>query len=162
MKNLNLLLLFFVALLFNCNNNNTDPYGQHHSSHSEDAITADTHPGKRLLETQCYVCHNPKGPEKDGRIAPPMIAIKKHYINDNTSKEEFKEALWNFLKSPSKEKAKLHGAVERFGLMPYQPYRQKDIETIGDYIYDYDIEEPSWFKAHWEKRHRHKEQQYEE
>ena len=46
------------------------------------------HPGKKLMETNCYVCHSPTA-SHEGRIGPPMIAVKKHYMNSDTSKKEF-------------------------------------------------------------------------
>ncbi|MCF7568485.1 hypothetical protein L3X37_08925 [Sabulilitoribacter arenilitoris] len=37
------------------------------------------------METNCYLCHSPSV-NHGNRIAPPMIAIKKHYIDDATQK----------------------------------------------------------------------------
>jgi cytochrome c553 len=111
------------------------------------------HPGKALLETQCYLCHSPSAPEKEGRVGPPMIAIKAHYIKDETTKEEFTKELWNFIEKPTEDKAKLKGAVRRFGLMPYQPFKKDDIEKIAEYLYEYEIEEPEWFGEHFENNH---------
>lgn len=112
------------------------------------------------METQCYLCHSPTAPEKQGRIGPPMIAVKVHYINDNTSKEEFTNAMWNFVKKPSEENAKLRGAVRKFGLMPYQPFKKEEIAQIAEYIYEYQIDEPIWFKDHWENGHNKKRKPY--
>lgn len=36
--------------------------------------------------------------------------------------------------------------------MPYQKYSDDDVRSIAEYIYDYQIEEPDWFKKHWEER----------
>ncbi len=49
------------------------------------------HPGKLLMEQECYSCHDPKVLIAD-RTAPLMGAIKRHYIDTNTTKEEFTEA----------------------------------------------------------------------
>jgi nitrate reductase cytochrome c-type subunit len=106
------------------------------------------------MENQCYLCHSPSAPEKEGRIGPPMIAIKAHYMTDEISKEEFIASVWNFVEQPSDEKVKLKGAVKRFGIMPYQPFKKEDVEKIAEYLYDYQIEEPEWFKEHWEKGHK--------
>ena len=51
-------------------------------------IEKNEHPGKKLMETNCYICHNPVT-SHDNRLAPPMIAVKKHYKNENTTKKEF-------------------------------------------------------------------------
>ncbi|MDG1954910.1 MAG: hypothetical protein P8I51_08480 [Polaribacter sp.] len=47
------------------------------------------HPGKKLMENNCYVCHSPSN-SHDNRIAPPMIAVKKHYKSSKTTKQRFK------------------------------------------------------------------------
>lgn len=109
------------------------------------------HSGKKLLHKNCNICHNPKSTEQS-RIAPPMIAIKAHYINKNTSKEEFTKAFVDFVNNPTKEKVKLKGAFKRFGLMPKQNYKEADLIKIADYIFDYKIDEPVWFKKHWEEK----------
>jgi len=106
------------------------------------------------METQCFLCHSPTD-TKNERVAPPMIAIKVHYIDDETSKAEFTNAMLNFLEKPSAEKAKLKGAVRKFGVMPYQHFNEEDIKKIAEYIYDYEIEEPEWFEEHF-KNHGNK------
>ncbi|MEZ4910485.1 MAG: DUF3365 domain-containing protein [Saprospiraceae bacterium] len=120
---------------------------------SEMAAAFDPIKAKSLMETQCYLCHSPTAPEKEGRIGPPLVAIKAYYIDEKTTKAEFTEALWNFLEKPTEEKAKLKDAVKRFGLMPYQSYKKEDIAQIAEYLYTYQIEEPEWFKTHWSKNH---------
>ncbi len=106
------------------------------------------HPGKQLMETNCYVCHNPTT-EHDDRIAPPMIAVKKHYISEGTTKEEFIADIQNWIKKPSEDKSKMPGAIRNFGLMPYAPYPEATVEQIADYMFDYDIDQPEWFEDHF-------------
>ncbi|MBR9914692.1 MAG: DUF3365 domain-containing protein, partial [Algicola sp.] len=108
------------------------------------------HPGKALLEKNCYVCHNPTTAH-NARIAPPMVAVKSHYMNDDISKEAFGNAIWDFVKQPSEENSKMRGAVRRFGVMPYQLFSEEDIKLIADYMYDHKIDEPEWFKQHIEE-----------
>lgn len=112
--------------------------------------TSDIHAGKQLAERKCFFCHSPDAPEHR-RIAPPMVAIKAHYINEDTTKAEFIAALQNFVEKPTQEKAKMPGAIRKFGLMPYQEYKPEDIALIGEYLFDYQIEEPEWFKEHWQQ-----------
>lgn len=118
---------------------------------------ATVHPGKKLLEQQCYVCHNPTTGH-DGRIAPPMVAVKSHYITDDISKKDFADAIWNFVEKPTPQKSKMRGAVNRFNLMPYQPFNEKEIRLIADYMYEYKIDEPEWFKEHIEEESKGKMQ----
>jgi hypothetical protein len=82
-----------------------------------------------------------------------MIAVKKHYISENTTKEEFTNELLNWVKEPSEEKTKMPGAVRRFNLMPYQFFPEETIREIADYMFDYEIEQPAWFEEHFQKGH---------
>lgn len=110
-----------------------------------------THPGKTLMETNCYVCHSPTG-NHDDRIGPPMIAIKKHYIDSNTSKEEFIASMQAWIKNPNESDAKMFGAVKRFGVMPKQAFPEETIKQISEYMYDFDIEQPEWFEDHYKEQ----------
>lgn len=140
-----LLLTLFVVLLYSCNNSNKSEY-----SVFEKQNEANKHPGKKLMETNCYSCHSPVG-SQDNRIGPPMIAIKKHYLNSDTSKEEFISSIQTWIKNPNKEDAKMFGAVKRFGVMPNQPFPDETIRQIADYMYDFDIDQPDWFEAHFKE-----------
>jgi len=110
------------------------------------------HPGKIVLENQCYICHNPEASEST-MIAPPMIAVKKHYISVETTKEEFTAALVNWINDPQQEKSKMPGALRKFGIMPYQPHSEETIRDIADYMYDNEIPQPAWFEEHFQKGH---------
>ena len=79
-------LLFLVVIFISCKNSNKENYLLSENINIQDLN--DSHPGKKLLETNCYVCHNPTT-DHDSRIAPPMIAVKKHYISETTTKQEF-------------------------------------------------------------------------
>ncbi|MBO6607363.1 c-type cytochrome [Psychroserpens sp.] len=112
----------------------------------------DGHPGKKLMETQCYICHNPKS-SHDDRIAPPMIAVKNHYLEDGMSRSEFVESIQNWIKHPTKENVKMPGAVRKFGIMPKQTFSEADIQMISEFIYNNELEEPSWFRNHRRQNH---------
>lgn len=142
MKNI-LVLLAFATFLFSCNNSQKKEYVS-----AENQEIAQIHPGKKLMETNCYVCHSPSASMED-RIGPPMIAIKKHYINEETTKEEFTAAMQSWIKNPTKEDAKMFGAVKKFGVMPKQPFPEETIKQIAAYMFDYDIEQPEWFEGHF-------------
>ena len=110
-------------------------------------LNTSEHPGKKLMEANCYACHNPTA-NHENRLAPPMIAVKKHYISSTTTKEEFKTALHDWVENPTKEKAKMFGAVKRFGIMPKTPFPKKTIDLIADYMFDNKIDQPKWFEEH--------------
>ena len=44
------------------------------TSNNEVALSAKNHPGKLIMETECYLCHNPNASQAS-MIAPPMIAV---------------------------------------------------------------------------------------
>ncbi|WP_396177484.1 DUF3365 domain-containing protein [Flavobacterium sp.] len=141
------ILLFAVPLLLiGCNHKKED-----YKTPEKEVVVNDHQEGKKLMETHCYVCHSPNAPEGEGRIAPPLVAIKARYIdNEGYNKEEFIVAVKSFVENPTEDKALMYGAVKRHGVMPKQVFPVGSIEKIADFMFDYQIEEPKWFKAHWE------------
>lgn len=140
-----LIITVIVAFLFtSCNNSKRDSY----ISKTEVTNPTQMHPGKKLMETNCYVCHSPIASQND-RLGPPMVAIKKHYINDSTTKEEFINAIQKWVKNPTEENAKMFGAVRRFGVMPKTPFPEETVKIIADYMFDNDIDQPEWFEDHF-------------
>lgn len=125
---------------------------QQNGSSTTDALS-EVHPGKKLMETNCYLCHSPSAPELEGRIGPPMAAVKAYYLLGNPSAAQFTAKLKDFLNAPSADKALMKEAVARHGLMPYQQYPEEVINQIADFMFHYQIEEPDWFKASWETIH---------
>lgn len=105
-----------------------------------------------LMVTNCYSCHDPKKPEGQ-RIAPPMLAVKKHYMRGQPTEAEFVAAMVAFLKKPSAEAAKMPGAVERFGVMPNMSFPEQQVRDIASYIYRHDIDGPKWFEEHYRQHH---------
>jgi cytochrome c553 len=144
----------FYVLLFVLVGCNTTPSEKKIDATQSATMQAQNHPGKALMKSKCYACHNATSPH-DQRIGPPMIAIKKHYIDDNTTKEEFIKEFVGFVQNPSEENAKMRGAVRKFGVMPKQYFEEKDLKAIAEYLYDYEIEAPEWFQKHWEERGNH-------
>ena len=142
-KSIGLLVLLITLVSCNSGKKNNDTYGS-----ADNLVKASDHPGKKLMEANCYVCHNPTATEAD-RIGPPMIAIKKHYINSETSKEDFIASIQAWIKNPNAKDAKMYGAVKRFGVMPKQAFSEETIERIADYMYDNNIEQPEWFEDHF-------------
>lgn len=156
MKPLVLYLFPLALVLLSCNQDKSKQQDQYTKTDRQvSANTAYALKGKTLMENKCYLCHSPKA-KQDSRIGPPMIAIKQRYLKNAKSKDEFIAAVWDFVKQPSAEKAKLKGAVKQFGVMPYQAYDQKEIEAIAAFMYDYKIEEPEWFQEHKNKKHKQK------
>lgn len=145
--------LFFIMFLTGCNTHNKSEYLAITENNGNTELEFDQeHPGKKLMENNCYVCHNPKTSE-EAMIAPPMGAVKMHYITEDTSKEDFIEAMIEWSNNPSEETSKMPGAIKKFGLMPYQFYPEETILQIADYMFENEIEEPVWFEEHYSKMH---------
>ena len=119
---------------------------------TESAQVEKQHPGKQLLERDCYSCHDPKA-SRAAMIAPPMEAIKRHYIDSSITKEEFTQALIRWVNDPETE-TKMPGAHKKFGPMPYMPNPDGVITQIADYLYENEIDRPEWFDAHFQEPHR--------
>lgn len=111
---------------------------------------ADLAEGFVLLEQNCFSCHSPNA-AADSRVAPPMEAIKRHYIASNTSQAQFTADVAQFLKNPSAELSKMPGAVEKFNLMPKMDFNDDQINKIAAYIYHTELEKPDWFEKHYQE-----------
>ncbi|UOB17260.1 Tll0287-like domain-containing protein [Abyssalbus ytuae] len=138
--------ILLVVFALSCKENKKDEYIKKRDI--ETAYEKQVHEGKKLMETYCYACHNPVTEEKN-RIAPPMEAIKRHYITAKTDKDQFISEMLSWIKNPIEENSKMPGAVARFGVMPATPYPDNVIRQIADYMYDNDIQKPDWFEEHY-------------
>ncbi|TXD50826.1 MULTISPECIES: DUF3365 domain-containing protein [unclassified Polaribacter] len=134
-----ILILVFLGL-FSCKKSNEPSYGKK-------KITKQIHAGKKLMENNCYVCHNPTT-SHDDRIAPPMVAIKKHYISKEITKQEFISSMQNWIEHPTEENSKMPGAIKKFGVMPKQYFSKETVQQISEYMFDFEIASPEWFEKH--------------
>lgn len=116
-----------------------------------DSRTSEESRALNLMETNCYSCHHPTSPE-DSRLAPPMYAVKKHYLDAYKDQESFIEAFTAFVNSPSKENALMKGAVNKFGLMAEMQFSIEDVKAIAEYVYHQDLPKPDWFDDHHQKK----------
>ncbi|WP_111683998.1 c-type cytochrome [Winogradskyella tangerina] len=137
------ILVIILTLNYSCKKSNqlTD-FAQVQIEESENL-----HPGKQLMENLCYTCHA-INVNNNNRLAPPMKAVKKHYISGTTTKEEFTENLKSWVANPNEDDAKMYGAVRRFGIMPKANFNETDIEQIADYMYNNVIEAPRGYGKH--------------
>ena len=106
-----------------------------------------------LMKNNCYACHNPNTESHETIIAPPFRAVKMHYTRTYDTKQEFVTAVVDWVQNPSKEKALMRGAVNKFNLMPMLPLGTKDLEKIAAYIYDNDVDQPKWMDSHMKEEH---------
>lgn len=106
-----------------------------------------------LLKNNCLSCHSTNAQSHDDLIAPPMIAVKRRYSTVYSEREDFIRHIVSWAKKPKAENAIMYGAVNRFKVMPYAPYKEKDLQRIAAYLYDNEIEKPEWFDAHFKEMH---------
>jgi hypothetical protein len=144
-----ILTLFAILLLASCQQKRDKFSVPEKTPIAEDSALE----GKKLMETHCYLCHSPTAPENEGRIAPPMIAVKSRYLMDFEKREDFIAAIASFSSHPKPEQALMKGAVKKFGIMPQQAFPNGAVEKIAAFMFDYQIEAPEWFKTHWETNH---------
>ena len=108
--------------------------------------------GEKMMATYCYQCHNPKT-SQESMLAPPMNAVKKHYMAEGMSKEAFTADMLAWMKGPKEENSKMPHALEKFGLMNHQVYPDSVIVGIAEYMYDNEVEEPEWYQKHHQEMH---------
>jgi len=109
--------------------------------------------GLTLVKKKCYACHNPNTKSHDDIIAPPLIAVKKHYSRAYPAQDEFVREMTNWITNPTKDKALMHGAVNKFRVMPNLAISKEDAEKMANYIYNNDVETPDWFAQHEREEH---------
>lgn len=106
-----------------------------------------------LLKNNCYSCHSVNTKSHDELIAPPMIAVKRRYSTVYSDREDFIRHIVDWAKAPKAENAIMYGAVDKFKVMPYVQFNEKDLKRIAAFLYDNDIEKPEWFEAHFKEMH---------
>lgn len=140
--------LLIAVLINSCKNESEN------ESKNEPKQLSEAHQeGLSLMMQNCYSCHDPKTSEEK-RIAPPMIAVKKHYLKGKPSKEKFTADFMAFMDNPTSEASKMPNAVKRFGVMPNLSFPKEKLALIADYLYENEIESPEWFEEHYKKEHK--------
>ena len=147
-KPIYLLVLLAVSLFsFNKINNNKEiPQPLTTNTDIENA-------GLLLMKSKCYVCHSVTTKSHDAIIAPPMVAVKRHYTNKYDNKKDFVNAIVTWSVDPKEDNALMPGAVNKFKVMPKMGFIKDDMEKIANYMFDNEIDKPAWFGAHAKEMH---------
>lgn len=148
-KSLLILLVILIPTLFFVQCQNGAPS-------QEEALSASAKEGKKLAQTFCISCHDPKAP-MDARLAPPFAAVKQHYAEFTEGEEAFKSQMIRFLTKPDTSYALMPNAVKKFGLMPKMALTEEQNQQLVDYIFEADLKGPEWYKKHYEENHGDKE-----
>ncbi|PHR72893.1 MAG: hypothetical protein COA67_04105 [Lutibacter sp.] len=149
-----ILLVSVVALFTSCNQTKKEGFVNIAEANNNLALLTNKklNDGYTIMKNNCYVCHNPNTTSHDDIIAPPFKAVKMHYTRAYDNKEDFVDAIVNWVQNPDEEKALMHGAVRRFKVMPQLPLPKKDLEKIATYIYENDVDEPEWMDDHMKEK----------
>jgi mono/diheme cytochrome c family protein len=110
--------------------------------------------GLKLFKQNCYACHSVITKSHDEIIAPPMIAVKRRYMMQYSTKDAFVKAVVAYATDPKAENALMIAAVKKFKAMPKQPFKKEDLRKIATYIYENKIESPVWFEDHFQQNHK--------
>ncbi len=145
-------LVFLISLVFYSCKNNQNSNSEKFGYTDQKLSTDDQNEAYKKMKTLCYSCHSPTA-EMDMRMAPPMVAVKMHYTKKYDNQADFAEAIWKFMQAPDENKALMKGAVRKFGVMPYLPYKEEDIRAIAAYMYNNELEKPEWFDQHYKEKH---------
>ena len=116
-------------------------------------ISNDDIQAQRIIKENCYVCHSPEASSHDVILAPPLAGVKLRYLEWFPEEEEFIKNMTSFIYQPTSDKARMMGAVAKFGVMPINSLTEEESNIVSAYIYSNILEEPTWFKAHYEEEH---------
>lgn len=145
--------LFLFLLFLSCKNEQGVPVYENPVKVSPQAVNQLIADGTaaRLIQTNCFTCHNPAAPSHDEMLAPPLVGMKYKYQQAFPKRDTFIYAMTNFLVNPTKENAIMRGPVRRFGVMPKSVLKPEEIQAVVTYLYDNEVEAPDWFAKHFEE-----------
>jgi len=147
MRYIVLITLFFIAT--SCNFENKTKIVENKAVE----ITNANKEVLNLLQQKCYACHSITSKSHDEIIAPPMVAVVKRYKMSYPTEQAFVEAVSNWVLNPTSENALMRGAVDKFNVMPKQPFNSDEITAIAQYMYSNELEAPVWFEDHFNQQH---------
>ncbi len=110
--------------------------------------------GAALYKANCSSCHGTAGGmDMHKRVAPPIVAVRMHYIGSYPEKNAFVLAVTQWVEKQDASQSLMRGAIRRFNIMPPISIAKEDAEKIAAYIFDGDIEKPEGFDQHFNERH---------
>ncbi len=110
--------------------------------------------GEKLFKANCAVCHGSTGGmDMSKRLAPPIAAVRMHYIDTYPDEAGFVSAVSSWVEKQDSNKSLMQGAIQMFKIMPPLSVAKEDAQKIAAYIYAGNIEELEGFKEHVEEEH---------
>lgn len=114
--------------------------------------------GGDLFMQYCNSCHGGEaGP--DERLAPPVIAVRKHYMDVYKTEFEFIDAIVRWVGAPNQDYSLMPGAISRFKVMPPvdfgddAPKSEEIVREIAAFIYSGGFNVPGWYAEHYREEH---------
>ncbi|MCB0648122.1 MAG: DUF3365 domain-containing protein [Saprospiraceae bacterium] len=121
--------------------------GQKASNATQELDPKTMEAGLAIISQNCISCHNAETPESS-RVAPPLVAIKQHYLGIGADENTFVNNMVAYLLQPDEKNTKMPRAVQRFGLMPKMDFTKEQFEAIAKYLFYTDVEAPDWYAQH--------------
>lgn len=122
---------------------------------SQTTIAGDNEEGKHLFKTYCDACHGMAGGmNMRQRIAPPVAAVRMHYIGHYPDKTSFVNAVTGWVAHQDPRKSLMRGAIRRFNIMPPVPVKKEDAIKIASYIYEGKLDMPAGMVEHVQQEHK--------
>jgi len=110
--------------------------------------------GKALYLQHCNSCHGDAGGmDMSKRVAPPIFAVRRHYIGSYPDEMSFINAVADWVETRDIQTSLMFGAVRRFNIMPELIIERDKVEKIAAYIYAGDIVTPAAYEQHYRQRH---------
>ena len=113
--------------------------------------------GEKLYKANCIACHGSTGGmDLKKRIAPPIAAVRMHYIDTYPDKNSFVQAVSGWIEKQDESKSMMRGAIQKFNIMPPISVPKEDVLKIAAYIYDGKLDSPEGFEKHVKEEHEKK------
>lgn len=110
--------------------------------------------GNELFKTYCDACHGMAGGmNMRQRIAPPIAAVRMHYISHYPDQPSFVNAITSWVEHRDPRKSLMRGAIRRFNIMPPISVKKEDSIKIANYIYSGQLDVPQGMREHIQQEH---------
>jgi cytochrome c553 len=106
------------------------------------ALSPEAQQGKVAIAA-CLACHNA---ELKPALAPPLYGVQNRYKRAYADKQGFVQAISDWAKQPTQEKALMKRPIKKLGLMPAMPLPDDTLAAIGAYLYEQEFAPPC---THW-------------
>ncbi|MGK0270583.1 MAG: cytochrome c2 [Cocleimonas sp.] len=107
--------------------------------------------GQQLFKKHCAVCHVATPGQR--RIAPPIFAVKNHYLAVHDEELTFVDAVTSWVANPLEENSLMKGAISHFKLMPKIVVPEEEAMKIAEYIFSDAVGIPDAYKKHYADNH---------